>query len=59
MAILTEHIMQLSESLISRFIKAYIDEYGVVLSAEEAEAELLGLADLVELLQPKGRQNEY
>lgn len=41
--------MLLSESLITKFQEAYLEEYGEEVSAEVAEAELLGLAELVEL----------
>ena len=45
--------MLLSESLITKFQQAYLEEYGEAISAEVAEAELLGLAELVEIASKK------
>lgn len=41
--------MQLSESLIAQFQQAHLEEFGEAISAEVAETELLGLAELVEI----------
>ena len=41
--------MRLSEPLIAKFQQAYLEEFGEVISVEAAEAELLGLAELVEI----------
>lgn len=41
--------MQLSESLITKFQQAHLEEFGYPISAEAAETELLGLAELVEI----------
>lgn len=41
--------MQLSEPLIAKFQQAHFEEFGYTISAETAEAELLGLAELVEI----------
>ncbi len=48
--------MQLSEALIAKFQQAHLYEYGEAVSAEKAEAELLGLAELVSLTQPSIKQ---
>lgn len=45
--------MQLSEPLITKFQEAYLEEYGEAISPEVAEAELLGLAELVEITSKK------
>ena len=41
--------MRLSEPLIAKFQQAHLEEFGQTISAEAAEAELLGLAELVEI----------
>lgn len=41
--------MQLSESLITQFQQAHLEEFGVAISAEVAEADLLGLVGLIEI----------
>lgn len=41
--------MQLSESLITQFQQAHLEEFGEIITAEAAEAELIGLAELVEI----------
>ncbi|HEU5187353.1 MAG TPA: hypothetical protein VFT87_02515 [Candidatus Saccharimonadales bacterium] len=41
--------MQLSDSLIAQFQQAHLEEFGQAISAEAAEAELIGLAELVEI----------
>ena len=41
--------MWLSEPLIAKFQQAHLEEFGEAISAEAAEAELLGLAELVEI----------
>ena len=50
--------MLLSESLITKFQEAYLEEYGEEVSAEVAEAELLGLAELVELTSKSIKEME-
>jgi hypothetical protein len=41
--------MQLSESLIAKFQQAHLEEFGYAISTEQAEAELIELAELVRL----------
>ncbi len=41
--------MRLSEPLIAKFQQAHLEEFGYAISAEAAETELLGLAELVEI----------
>jgi len=41
--------MRLSEPLITKFQQAHLEEFGEAISVEAAEAELLGLAELVEI----------
>jgi len=41
--------MRLSELLIAKFQRAHLEEFGHAISVEAAEAELLGLAELVEI----------
>ena len=41
--------MRLSNDLIAKFQQTYLDEFGQAISAETAEAELLELAELVEI----------
>jgi len=41
--------MQLSKPLIAKFQQAHLEEFGEAISAEAAETELLGLAELVEI----------
>ena len=41
--------MQLSESLIAQFQQAHLEEFGLAISSEAAETELLSLAELVEI----------
>lgn len=41
--------MRLSDPLIAKFQQAYLEEFGETISAEIAETELLGLAELVEI----------
>jgi len=41
--------MRLSLPLITKFQQAYLEEFGQTISAEAAETELLGLAELVEV----------
>ena len=41
--------MRLSEPLIAKFQQAHLEEFGYAISVETAEAELLGLAELVEI----------
>lgn len=41
--------MRLSEPLIAKFQQAHLEEFGYAISVEAAEAELLGLAELVEI----------
>lgn len=43
--------MRLSEPLIAKFQQAHLEEFGEAISAEAAEAELLGLAELVLITQ--------
>ncbi len=54
--------MRLSEPLIAKFQQAYLEEFGEAISAEAAEAELLGLAELVEITahahRPTGKDGE-
>ncbi len=49
--------MRLSADLISRFQNRYFEVFAVRLSSEDAEAELLDLAELVKIVAPKPRQN--
>ena len=49
--------MRLSADLISRFQNRYFEVFAVRLSPEDAEAELLDLADLVRIVAPKPRKN--
>jgi hypothetical protein len=42
--------MQLSEALIAKFQQAHLEEFGEAISAEAAETELLGLAELIEVV---------
>jgi hypothetical protein len=49
--------MRLSADLISRFQKRYFEVFSVRLSPEDAEAELLGLAELVRIVAPKSGKN--
>jgi hypothetical protein len=42
--------MQLSEALIAKFQQAHLEEFGEAISAEAAETELLGLAELIEIV---------
>jgi hypothetical protein len=39
--------MRLSEPLIAKFQQAHLEEFGETIAAEAAEAELLGLAELI------------
>lgn len=41
--------MRLSEPLIAKFQQVHLEEFGEAISSETAEAELLGLAELVEI----------
>lgn len=41
--------MRLSEPLIAKFQQAHLEEFGEAISAEAAEAELLGLAELIDI----------
>ncbi len=41
--------MRLSENLIAQFQQAHLAEFGYAIPAETAEAELLGLAELIEI----------
>lgn len=41
--------MRLSESLVSKFQQAHLEEFGQVISAEMAEMELLELAELIDI----------
>ena len=41
--------MRLSEPLIAKFQQAHLEEFGEAITTEAAEAELLGLAELVEI----------
>jgi len=50
--------MLLSKSLITKFQEAHLEEYGEEVSAEIAEAELLGLAELVELTSKSIKEME-
>lgn len=54
--------MQLSQRLIAKFQKVYLEHYDEVISAEVAEAELLSLAELVAITQkpikPITKENE-
>lgn len=54
--------MLLSESLIAKFQQAHLEEFGYAISIQAAEAELLGLAELVEITgsayQPTGNDED-
>jgi hypothetical protein len=50
--------MLLSKNLITKFQEAYLEKYGEEVSAELAEAELLGLAELVELTSKSIKEME-
>jgi hypothetical protein len=41
--------MRLSGPLIAKFQQAHLEEFGEAISTEAAEAELLGLAELIEI----------
>jgi hypothetical protein len=45
--------MQLSEGLIAEFQKRHLEVFGERISPENAEAELLDLAELVRITHPK------
>lgn len=50
--------MQLSQALIAKFQQAHLEEFGEAISAEAAETELLGLAELVEIVGHTQRPTE-
>lgn len=50
--------MQLSEALIAKFQQVHLEEFGEAISAETAETELLGLAELVEIIGCTQRPTE-
>jgi|GEM_PF-3769775 len=45
--------MRLSTDLITRFQAKYFEAFSVSLSLEDAEAELLGLAELIKITAPR------
>lgn len=47
--------MLLSEDLITKFRNAYKEEYGEDIAPDVAEAELLGLAELVKIANSRKR----
>ena len=51
--------MRLSSALIMEFQRQHLKAFGVAISLEEAESELLSLAELIRITQPhKTKENE-
>ncbi len=50
--------MRLSEPLIAKFQQAHLEEFGYAISVEAAEAELLGLAELIEITQQSAKTTD-